>query len=161
MHLVPSHITFPLSRGCKCSSHDVFWAVIVLVWVTSEGEGSDFRKRSIKIKGKVVPVFNELSTPWRRMREWLYRSTFSWPRHYLEVVSFTPRPLYPRGKSPRYPLDRRLGGSQNQSGRRGEETILDPTMSSLSHPASSQMVTGRSFCGGEEARAQSWPLTSV
>jgi hypothetical protein len=25
------------------------------------------------------------------------------------VVSFTPRPLYPRGTSPRYPLDRRLG----------------------------------------------------
>jgi hypothetical protein len=27
----------------------------------------------------------------------------------LVVVSFMPRPLYPRGKSPRYPLDRRLG----------------------------------------------------
>jgi hypothetical protein len=26
------------------------------------------------------------------------------------MVSFTPRPLYPRGKSPRYPLDRRRGG---------------------------------------------------
>jgi hypothetical protein len=26
------------------------------------------------------------------------------------VVNFMPRPLYPRGKSPRYPLDRRLGG---------------------------------------------------
>jgi hypothetical protein len=24
------------------------------------------------------------------------------------VVSFTPRPLYPQGKSPWYPLDRRL-----------------------------------------------------
>jgi hypothetical protein len=28
------------------------------------------------------------------------------------VVSFTSRPLYPRGKSPRYPLDRKLGGLQ-------------------------------------------------
>jgi hypothetical protein len=28
------------------------------------------------------------------------------------VVSFTPRPLYPQGKSPWYPLDRRLGGPQ-------------------------------------------------
>jgi hypothetical protein len=27
---------------------------------------------------------------------------------------------------PRYPLDRRLGGPQNLSGRRGEEKILDP-----------------------------------
>jgi hypothetical protein len=26
------------------------------------------------------------------------------------VVSFTPRPLYFQGKSPWYPLDRRLGG---------------------------------------------------
>jgi hypothetical protein len=28
------------------------------------------------------------------------------------VVNFTPRPLYPQGKSPRYPLNRRLGGPQ-------------------------------------------------
>jgi hypothetical protein len=32
------------------------------------------------------------------------------------VVSFTSRPLYPKGKSPRHPLDRRLGGPQSQSG---------------------------------------------
>jgi len=30
-------------------------------------------------------------------------------------------PLYFRGNSPRYLLDRRLGGSQNQFGRGGEE----------------------------------------
>jgi hypothetical protein len=30
------------------------------------------------------------------------------------VVSFTPRPLYPQGKRPWYPLDGRLGGPQNQ-----------------------------------------------
>jgi hypothetical protein len=29
------------------------------------------------------------------------------------MASFTPRPLYSRGKSPRYPLDRRLGGPHN------------------------------------------------
>jgi hypothetical protein len=38
-----------------------------------------------------------------------------------------PRPLYPRGKSPRYPLDRRLGVPQSQSRRFEEEKILDPT----------------------------------
>jgi hypothetical protein len=27
--------------------------------------------------------------------------------------------LYPRGKDPRYPLDRRLGGPQSRSGHRG------------------------------------------
>jgi hypothetical protein len=36
------------------------------------------------------------------------------------VVSFTPQPLYPQGKSPRCPLDRRLGGPQSRS-RRGDE----------------------------------------
>jgi hypothetical protein len=33
------------------------------------------------------------------------------------VVIFTPRPLYPWGKRPRYFLDRRLGGPQSWSGR--------------------------------------------
>jgi hypothetical protein len=37
------------------------------------------------------------------------------------VISFTPRPLYLQGKSPWYPLDRRLGGTQNRSRRGGEE----------------------------------------
>jgi len=32
------------------------------------------------------------------------------------MVSFTPRPLYLHGKSPRYSLDRRLGGPQSRSG---------------------------------------------
>jgi hypothetical protein len=40
------------------------------------------------------------------------------------MVSFTTRPLYPWGKSLRYPLDRRLGGPQSRSGRHGEVKIL-------------------------------------
>jgi hypothetical protein len=32
-----------------------------------------------------------------------------------------------RGKSPRYPLDRRLGWPRNRSRQRGEEKMLDPT----------------------------------
>jgi hypothetical protein len=42
------------------------------------------------------------------------------------VVGFTPRPLYPHGKSPWYPLDRRLGGPQSRSGRGGEEKNSQP-----------------------------------
>jgi hypothetical protein len=43
------------------------------------------------------------------------------------VVSFTPRLLYPRGKSPWYPLDRRLGGgAQSRSGHSGEEKNSQP-----------------------------------
>jgi hypothetical protein len=42
------------------------------------------------------------------------------------VVSFTPLPLYPQGKSPWYPLDRRLGGPQSHSGGGGEEKNSQP-----------------------------------
>jgi hypothetical protein len=45
--------------------------------------------------GCIDPHFLDLGTSWR------------W------VVNLTPRPLYSRGKSPRYPLDRRLGGPQS------------------------------------------------
>jgi hypothetical protein len=42
------------------------------------------------------------------------------------VANFTPRPLYPQGKSPWYQLDRRLVGPQSRSGRRGEEKNTQP-----------------------------------
>jgi hypothetical protein len=32
----------------------------------------------------------------------------------------------PQGKSPRYPLDRKLGGPQSRSGHGGEEKNSDP-----------------------------------
>jgi hypothetical protein len=59
---------------------------------------------------------------WRHMGKWRYSSTV------LDittircrcVVSFTPLPLYLRGKSSLYPLDRRLDGPQSRSGRYGE-----------------------------------------
>jgi hypothetical protein len=57
---------------------------------------------------EVCSTFLDLSTRWR------------------SVVSFTPRLLYPRRKSPRYPLDTRLGGSQSWSGHCGEEKNLAP-----------------------------------
>jgi hypothetical protein len=53
--------------------------------------------------GGIAPRILDPSTRWR------------W------VVSFTPRLLYPQGKSPWYPLDRRLGGPQSRSGRGGKE----------------------------------------
>jgi hypothetical protein len=42
------------------------------------------------------------------------------------VVSFTPRPLYPQGKSSSYPLYKRLGGSQSPSRRSDEEKNSQP-----------------------------------
>jgi hypothetical protein len=38
------------------------------------------------------------------------------------VVIFTPRPLYPQGKSPWYPL----GGAQSRSGHGGEQNNFQP-----------------------------------
>jgi hypothetical protein len=43
------------------------------------------------------------------------------------MVSFTLRPLYPRGRSSRYPLDRRLDGLQSRSGKYGEVKIFSPS----------------------------------
>jgi hypothetical protein len=40
--------------------------------------------------------------------------------------------FYPRGKSPRYPLAKRLSGPQSRSGRYGEVKILDSTGTRIS-----------------------------
>jgi hypothetical protein len=58
--------------------------------------------------GGIAPRSLDLGTRWR------------W------VISFTPQPLYPQGKSPWYPLDRRLGGPQSRSGQGGKEKNSQP-----------------------------------
>jgi hypothetical protein len=58
--------------------------------------------------GGITPLILDLGTRWR------------W------VVSFTPCLLYPQGKSPWYPLGRRLGGPQSRSGHGGEEKNFQP-----------------------------------
>jgi hypothetical protein len=74
--------------------------------------------------GCIDPHFLDLGTSWR-------------------LVNFTSRPLYPRGKSPRYPLDRRFGGPQSRSGRFGEQKILDPTGTRILTPSVVQPVASR------------------
>jgi hypothetical protein len=57
-----------------------------------------------------------------RIGEWEYSSTHSLTSALGGgVVRFTPRPLYPQGKIPWHPLDRRLGWLQCRSARGGEE----------------------------------------
>jgi hypothetical protein len=57
------------------------------------------------------------------------------------VVKFTPRPLYPLGKSPQYLFGEGLGRPQKRSGRRGEEktfTLLGLELRPLGRPARGQ-----------------------
>jgi hypothetical protein len=56
------------------------------------------------------------------------------------VISFTPRPLYPQGKSSRYSLNRRLGGPQSRFERGGEEKTSPRWDSSPDHLARSPML---------------------
>jgi hypothetical protein len=71
--------------------------------------------------GNIAPRILDLGTLWWR-----------W------VVSFTPRPLNPQGKSPSYPLDRKLGGPHSRSGNGGEKKIPSPYRdSNPEHPARS------------------------
>jgi hypothetical protein len=85
--------------------------------------------------------------PWRHRGKWRYSSNILDLGTRLRwVVSFTPRPHYPRGKSLRYPLDRRLGGGGSRSGRCGLDKILpllgnearpcDPSLYRRSYPGS-------------------------
>jgi hypothetical protein len=82
--------------------------------------------------------------PWKRMREWMYKSTFSWPRHELEVSGqlHAPAALPPR-KSPRYPLYRKFRGTQSRSGRYGEVKIFYPTELELPSSLVVQPVASR------------------
>jgi hypothetical protein len=54
-----------------------------------------------------------------------------------EMLASRPGRFTPRRNIPPYPFDRRLGGPQSQSGRLGEENILDPTRTQTPTPWSS------------------------
>jgi hypothetical protein len=65
--------------------------------------------------------------PWRYIGEWRYSSTIlDFGNRWRWVVNFTPRWLFPRWKSPRYPLDRRQDGSPSRSGCYGEKEHFIP-----------------------------------
>jgi hypothetical protein len=71
----------------------------------------------------------------------------------LDIRSRCSRPdlFTPGERAPRYPLDRRLGGPQNRSGRRGEEKILDPTGTRTPTPRPySQSLYRLSYVGKKE-----------
>jgi hypothetical protein len=88
--------------------------------------------------GGIAPRIPDLGTRWRR------------------VVSFTPLPLYSKGKSPWCPFDRRLGGPQSRSGRVGEEKNsqllpeLEPKIiQSVAHCYNSELSQLQILCSEE------------
>jgi hypothetical protein len=91
--------------------------------------------------GGIAPRILDLGTRWR------------W------VVGFMPQLLYPQGKSPWHPLDRRLGGPQSWSGHGGEEKnsqpvpgLAPPTIQPIAQPYIIELSwLPALFCCGENS----------
>jgi hypothetical protein len=96
------------------------------------------------------------------MEEWFYISTFSWPRHYLEVSGQLDAPVaLPPGKSLRHPLDRRLCGPQSRCGRRGENSWpYRDSNSDPSCPARSQSLHRLHYLGSPIFRTRKSKIKS-
>jgi hypothetical protein len=63
--------------------------------------------------------------PWRHMGEWMFRSTFSWPRHYLVAsAKFHATATLLPGKEPLDHTGWRLGSPQNMWVLHGERKFL-------------------------------------
>jgi hypothetical protein len=84
---------------------------------------SALRHEGVGGSGCIDPCLLDLGTSW------------SW------VVSFSTRLLYPRGKSPRHPSDKKPGEPHSRSGRRGENSW--PYRDSTSDPSVVQPVASR------------------
>jgi hypothetical protein len=115
---------------------------------------------SLCLCGKVKLFLNLLFKhhPVKTYGEWRYSSTiFDRGTRWKWVVKFTFRPLYPRGNHPRYPLDRRLGGSQRRSGRYGVENNFYPCRKLNSDRlARSPSLYGLSYPGSYVSLSEIW-----
>jgi len=86
---------------------------VFMAWCSVKAQGHLYLcHEEVLGSGGIAPCILNLGTRWR------------W------VVSSTPRLLYPRRKSLRFPLDRSLGGPQSQFGRGGEKEIFRPSQES-------------------------------
>jgi hypothetical protein len=147
---------YPLNRTSHCNIQP-FLDEKITTRVTITNRTSGRRQTEIYVRGPVVPQI----WPWQlpstaslyltnyTRREGVWGSGCIDPR-FLDldtswrwVVGLTTLPLHPRGKSPRYPLDMRLGGPQNRYGPRKEEKILDTTGTRTLTPSAVQPVASR------------------
>jgi hypothetical protein len=72
-------------------------------------------------------------------------SFFSFRIHVLTGRRLTFRPLYPQRKSPRYPLDRGLGGPQSRCGQCGEKYLTPAENRTPGRPARSPSLWDNFF----------------
>jgi hypothetical protein len=91
-------------------------------WAPQGRKNFFYLKAKVSESWRIDPRFLDLGTSWR------------W------VVSFTARPIYSWGKSPRYPLNRRMSNPQRRCGRCEELKILDPTRDSNPDPSVVQLI---------------------
>jgi len=89
------------------------------------------------------------------MEAWLH-AFFGLGTRWRWVISFTPRPLYRQGKSPWYPLYRRLGGPQSRSEFGGEEKN-SKTLSGLESRSDIRLASYvRVVCVYSSSSSSSW-----
>jgi hypothetical protein len=92
------------------------------------------------VKVKLCPCFNWTPRHEGMLGEWRYSSTHSLTSVLdgCEWSASRPGRFTHRKNSPWYPLDRRLGGPQSQSGRGGEEKKSHPL---IIHPVAHSYTT--------------------
>jgi hypothetical protein len=133
---INKHYRWPkkINKCDKCWTDVIVNRIKVILTTGAKGSGpgifTTLAKRLssnpvTKDKGSVVSVPNYVSS---HEDKWVSGGIapriFDLISGWKWVVSFTPRPPYPQGKSARYRLDRRLSGSQSRPGRGGKEKTL-------------------------------------
>jgi hypothetical protein len=117
---------------CDCAvCSEIWWNNNKLTFETNKPQHGNYRicmshtvlNTNTKVKAKLSLCFNWVPRHEGVLGEWRYspHSVFDLGTRWRWVVSCTSQPLYPPGKSPKYPLDRGLGGHQRRSGRGDEE----------------------------------------
>jgi hypothetical protein len=74
-----------------------------------------YSRSSLVVKGKVIPLHATEALGWEEV---LLLLNLNLGTRWSEWSASRSAALYPRGKDPRYPLYRRLGGPQSRSGHR-------------------------------------------
>jgi hypothetical protein len=107
-------------------------------------------------------VFHYSSTkPWRRMGEWMYRSTFSLPRHKLGISGqfHAPAALLP-GKEPPIPIGKEVGVNPRAGVDDVERENSWPYRDSNSEPSLIQPVVSR-YTGSTKTPKSEISLQSI